>query len=708
MLAIPNVLQTLPAGNQLVALVDANFTAIAQTFVSSIAELRTVPKTGSGLAYAYGYYFQGDGGGGLYWYNAADTTSSDNGGTIIIANDGARWYLSLASNSHVSINQFGAQPSSIDNTIYIQNAFNSGYNIIIGVLGVYKVAGTLSLPVSLDFNLNGSTIQPTGNSNLFLQNGVVATATTTVSSGANIKSRVIGVSSAVGIAIGQRCAITSVNSPSEENINYPVYWGTVLGISGTSITLDKTLEITYLGTIAAYFWTSLDKSLLIHDGTIDGSQSTITATLLLGAVLMASNYELVKIKNLIVTGYKYTSTTIQLFTIEFCPKGYIEENVFSENTIVTELVTVRGAYIATVISNDIDGSGFGITTEFCTTSIMTDNNLIGRHKEEIDTAASPIRSVRGLKGFGNLKNIIGSNTASDYESGIRVEVATYFQIYDNHLINMGLGPDAGQVALNVSASVEPSRVCVGSITNNIIDGCGGLAIGVEDTSTTAIISDNKINDCHSYAIYHHGQNGIITENNITNWDNGNNGTPAIYCDENYAHYVDGNNFNNTVAGNTAPCLNIVSAQAIVGPNNISSSASNPLFAFSTSTQPLIATSFQTGSTTQLSPLGNSPDFSVANGKIFGFTMSSGAIEFSISDSGGSFAGKFFADNDSATIVIMADPSSHYQNSSTPAAGKVGVYKSATSSLINVINNTGGTVSFAVLVIGQPIATTDPH
>ena len=85
---------------------DENFTALAQTYVNSLTELRTVPKTGAGVVVALGYYAAGDGGGGLYWYNATDTTSADNGGTIIVAADGGRWYLQVL--SVVSAKQFGA------------------------------------------------------------------------------------------------------------------------------------------------------------------------------------------------------------------------------------------------------------------------------------------------------------------------------------------------------------------------------------------------------------------------------------------------------------------------------------------------------------------------------------------------------------------------------------------------------------------------
>ena len=75
--------------------------------VGSISGLRALLKTSYSLyAFATGYYAQGDGGGGEYWLDIADTTTADNGGTVIVATDGGRWKLSQQ--SPVSIRQFGA------------------------------------------------------------------------------------------------------------------------------------------------------------------------------------------------------------------------------------------------------------------------------------------------------------------------------------------------------------------------------------------------------------------------------------------------------------------------------------------------------------------------------------------------------------------------------------------------------------------------
>lgn len=59
------------------------------------------------LAYILGYYTEGDGGEGHFWYDASDTTSSDNGGTIIVDASGRRWKRNL-NGMPVTFKQFGA------------------------------------------------------------------------------------------------------------------------------------------------------------------------------------------------------------------------------------------------------------------------------------------------------------------------------------------------------------------------------------------------------------------------------------------------------------------------------------------------------------------------------------------------------------------------------------------------------------------------
>jgi hypothetical protein len=87
-----------PGGSALVGTPDGS--TIADQFrtrlnrvVDSIAELRALDHAESTRAFVTGYYEASDGGGGAYQYDPDDASSLDNGVTVIVATDGARWKL---------------------------------------------------------------------------------------------------------------------------------------------------------------------------------------------------------------------------------------------------------------------------------------------------------------------------------------------------------------------------------------------------------------------------------------------------------------------------------------------------------------------------------------------------------------------------------------------------------------------------------------
>ena len=61
--------------------------------VDSVAALRLLSSSRNQRARTLGYYAKGDKGGGDYYVDQADTTSADNGITVIVGVDGARWKL---------------------------------------------------------------------------------------------------------------------------------------------------------------------------------------------------------------------------------------------------------------------------------------------------------------------------------------------------------------------------------------------------------------------------------------------------------------------------------------------------------------------------------------------------------------------------------------------------------------------------------------
>lgn len=111
--------------------------------VPNISTLRTLPKTGGSIyVFVQGYYTPGDGGGGNYRLDAADTTSADNSGSIIVAADGGRWKLNQAWGA--SFLQFGAIGDGVaDDTVPCQACIDAcKTRMVIGEAGkTFLVAG---------------------------------------------------------------------------------------------------------------------------------------------------------------------------------------------------------------------------------------------------------------------------------------------------------------------------------------------------------------------------------------------------------------------------------------------------------------------------------------------------------------------------------------------------------------------------------------
>ncbi|MDM3889681.1 hypothetical protein [Pseudomonas juntendi] len=127
---------------------------------ASVAALKLLPPALAGAVQTLGYYAAGDRGAGLYRYDSTDTTSADNGGTVIVGLGGARWKLD--NDGEVSLRQFGCKIDfATDDTAAMIKAVawaaNPG-NSLVHPGGICKLTATINLPGS--FRLKGVGVDP--------------------------------------------------------------------------------------------------------------------------------------------------------------------------------------------------------------------------------------------------------------------------------------------------------------------------------------------------------------------------------------------------------------------------------------------------------------------------------------------------------------------------------------------------------------------
>jgi hypothetical protein len=101
--------------------------AVIPNSIATIAALRaaTTATVGPAQSYVLGYHANADGGEGVFVYVSTDTTSADNGGTIIVDASGRRWYR-LTGGAPTAVEWFGAVGNgTTDDTAAFQAALNS-------------------------------------------------------------------------------------------------------------------------------------------------------------------------------------------------------------------------------------------------------------------------------------------------------------------------------------------------------------------------------------------------------------------------------------------------------------------------------------------------------------------------------------------------------------------------------------------------------
>lgn len=466
---------------------------------------------------------------------------------------------------------------SADDSAALLAACSTGHRVLgCGPEYTYLITSNVALERAIDFDGQGCTIKPSGNTNSFYRN-LSPTASTTASSGATLASRQIVVASATSIVTGVWLAIY-VQSGTDEDYR-PYAWVTVTNVAGTTITFDRPLPIDYTGaepiTVAVYTAAQILSHAKFRNTKFDGSATTYTSDV--GQGLRLSGFREVLIENCEAIDFDNTNTSteawIAISSIDVMYRG----NVLRGQIAGNQQMGATNCRTVLFADNILDGSSFGMSSSMSEVVSFIGNALYGRSKQETNDAVSPLRSVRGVKAQYVAKVIIKGNSISDYESPVKINSVWRYIIEGNQVYNASIAAAySGQVAINVSNVVAGTNTFGGSVSGNIVENCSGIGIGVlDDILGLVVIANNVVRNCVASGIATTNPRNVIFANNIVeNWANAGGAYFAIQH-TNGAANITGNRFVNSDATRTCLSVTTVSGQKMVVRDNVAVSG-NPM------------------------------------------------------------------------------------------------------------------------------------
>ncbi|WP_186166465.1 hypothetical protein [Burkholderia gladioli] len=235
------------AGAGMIGLPDGSTLASAfllglNRVVDSIAALRALPHAFYQRAFVTGYYAPHDGGGGNYQYDASDTSSLDNGCTIIVAADGARWKLQYF--GFITLRQAGAKMDykngivTTDDSAALTRALNAlsttGGEVRVDANGVAYIGSSQTIPAGVtlrgpfDTPDSVSTMQTNPITILTLGGAIALKSTATIS--------MSGGSSVNGVLMYR----SGISIPSADSTAFA---GTAFTVAGPGVSIRNTLAV---------------------------------------------------------------------------------------------------------------------------------------------------------------------------------------------------------------------------------------------------------------------------------------------------------------------------------------------------------------------------------------------------------------------------------------------------------------------------------
>lgn len=578
----------------------------------------------------------------------------------------------------------------------------------------YKIGTEITLPNNVVVDLNNAVIKPTGNTRTFVRQAPAATATTTISSGGTVGSRQVVVASATGIATGQWYFVTTSDGL------FPYSIGKITGVSGTTITLDTPLPVTYLtpggATLNMTTYSSLYGDVTIKDGTIDGTASTLTGSndsTHSGVAIYLAGYENINIVNVKAINFAVDNSNNIPIKIDGSTVDVLIDKVKMSGCVIQNShISVTGARKAEISRCDISGSGFGIETVNVASPHIHDNQVTGRRAQEL--AANPAdtqHSIRGIKTVASLATKVYHNEVSDYTSNIRGQGDLSFDYSWNKLYNGGEA--GGSSFLIVNSGGVASYAGKGRVVGNIAHSSLGACFSYGDTGGYVQWIGNTADGCAGYGINSNGANNIAQSNIILDWGGSNATDYGIYFSSGSGTgLIDGNIFNDTKSV-TPQAIGATSASVKIGVNNTIVSA-NPLTATSNfiGAEGLIShvngtgiyvtggvSGIKSSASGSVGTIGGGGSYTLANGASFTFDGDLSML-FSIS----TFTDKAavaVASYLTTTVTLLFNPDTFFENTvGTPGDGKIGISKGANSRTVTITNNTGSSQTISITMLGQ--------
>ncbi len=393
----------------------------------------------------------------------------------------------------------------------------------------YRLSSAIKVTRPTLIDLEGATVVPVGNTQAFVRTPPAPTAQSLTIEGTEPGSRTVRLQSAEGFRQGQWFCL-SLDDHRHDPFSYPPNWTRITTVTGNVVELEFPLLVNYgRGQAKAM---SYDPSLMIErfecvNGIFDGSESTFDVNT--GQALRIGAVERVLVRNCEFRHYASAAELtcpVEIFTVI---DAVVDQCRFSGGVSNFNACDMQGARSAQFTNNIIDGAHFGCNITRVDAGLFSQNTLQGRRLKEGTQNLPKLRSVRGLKAFGCATIRVLGNYASDYESPIKVEACFRYDISHNFLMNAGLGPASGQIALNVGSIAHGTNMRCGTIIGNHVETCGGIGIGVtSDVAGGVLITNNIVRSTQGSAIHVGVANATIMGNRIENWGLRSAGDPAIH------------------------------------------------------------------------------------------------------------------------------------------------------------------------------------